>query len=1402
MKGENSINIDKIKTSYSMKIKNLFNLKFNNSNDIPIGLGIKTLENGVKNIFKKSNKKTSCDYNENINPHLNNINQTEINKKRNQTIFNKRVHFKDISIEKENDEQSYAFQNLVNLNNNNENNYIKYQEINDNNNNKSYTIQIKGPIHKKRLGKSPEANKFFWNEKKNYFNDDLKCKNDINKNNEYKNKTNDSLIDININKNNNNIKLNKNKKDKENENNEYHTSTQSKQRPKEKNIFEYDGDMETATYRYNSLSRKKNKNDSNKKSNGSNNTYKEKNKRKNSNINIINNLKSIKNDNYLKDDVEIIEPKIIKSYTYNYDPFCLGFFVSGMSIPIKEKSIIEDSINFLSPCGHKFCSLLFSISPEILYYYKNDNLEINDDMLKNISNLSFPLGVKICIECSFETNKMIQIPQQIFYNVMENNKGEKLYMCTKYYFIKIRNEDFKKNYKFDISSFFSEKISKNNKNYNNNYKNYLLTASRLLNSNSFLIPQSMTLLSKKPFLYPMSVCLNGFIASLVDDRIHLINHIVNEVPLPIDFGSQINFYLSPYSTLISLNNNINIYKVLSILNKEKQKEIFNNNCLSMEQLSYKKLFEQISIEHIIFIFSMVLLEQKIIFIHNNYEDLSQIIFSFFFLIYPFSWDKNQIFPILSLDTVDLLQNSKKFIAGMDEYLFSYIYKMNNSIFKNNNNVIIYNISKKCFIFYKNKKKMARKDILHEFKLFPFPEKINNFLMKELKKILNYIKSNQDFLNQITKNDNDLNVYKKLIEFKKNIEIETKQAFIKSIIMLIGDYNNYAYYVEEEKPLFNKEAFIESRKDKDFKNYLSQMVNNELFNSFLENQKNYFLIDKDIQKENVEDKNNINDINKNKVKNFDDIKYFIKFISKNQELLNNQQIIKNTNLNKMSQEIYSKAETICNKLTLINNSKIKDNSKNKKNENLQINKKKTNVLFSGKNYLEDTENNHKEENLENYLDEYKPFYTKALKDSKVSTEATTINTHFNSLKKSDIKESNSSNQNLVYIDINKIRKLSSNEQKKDKNEIIKKYLLVPYFLSFKGDDEDYVKEEKTEDIIINDIRAYKKRKKIKEKSPPFTTLITIIAKYIEYNSYKIIKNKMYIIKYKNNLKNDLNNDNNNKKDNANDYKEEVKLFKKKYFKEEVSEKDIININNIYGNDEEVLLINKCFKSLFLNKPEINNQHLALLKKLFLNFENREYFANLIIPLFFRKNKNIIYHKQLTINSFNIFSKIIKLSLENLNINDYNLGRLLTLACFIYYKIEKDNIIYLYSNFTFNKSDISQKKEQPYILWRTESFWIEFFNSEFENNNKEKEDIDEDNEKIKNEEDNSEERSENWGKKMYLIKTVIGVVNIMGKLKLEKHFIVNIVEKMILPVFINDFYYINRIMNLALFANNVN
>lgn len=61
-----------------------------------------------------------------------------------------------------------------------------------------------------------------------------------------------------------------------------------------------------------------------------------------------------------------------------------------------------------------------------------------------------------------------------------------------------------------------------------------------------------------------------------------------------------------------------------------------------------------------------------------------------------------------------------------------------------------------------------------------------------------------------------------------------------MIMLIGDYNNFLFYTEDEIPLFNKEAFVQSHKDKNSQLFLGEMVKTQIFNQFLLNEKQLYI----------------------------------------------------------------------------------------------------------------------------------------------------------------------------------------------------------------------------------------------------------------------------------------------------------------------------------------------------------------------------------------------------------------------------------------------------------------------------------------------------------------------------------------------------------------------------------
>ena len=94
----------------------------------------------------------------------------------------------------------------------------------------------------------------------------------------------------------------------------------------------------------------------------------------------------------------------------------------------------------------------------------------------------------------------------------------------------------------------------------------------------------------------------------------------------------------------------------------------------------------------------------------------------------------------------------------------------------------------------------------------------------------------------------------------------------------------------------------------------------------------------------------------------------------------------------------------------------------------------------------------------------------------------------------------------------------------------------------------------------------------------------------------------------------------------------------------------------------------------NKEQISKSQLNLLEKIFLDEDNKKFFAELIFyDIKLKKKKN---HKLLTSSSFEDLSKILRLSLEHLTSNEYNTCRLLTISSF------GENVTLLYVKLSFN------------------------------------------------------------------------------------------------------------------------
>jgi hypothetical protein len=234
---------------------------------------------------------------------------------------------------------------------------------------------------------------------------------------------------------------------------------------------------------------------------------------------------------------------------------------------------------------------------------------------------------------------------------------------------------------------------------------------------------------------------------------------------------------------------------------------------------------------------------------------------------------------------------------------------------------------------------------------------------------------------------------------------------------------------------------------------------------------------------------------------------------------------------------------------------------------------------------------------------------------------------------------------------------------------------------------------------------------------------------------------------------------------------------------------INLLQKIDNYENMEFINKCFISCYTNKNRITKDQFVSLETIFTDTNNKNYFANLMIPDIRIKNKS--EHKQLISTSFEDLTIIMKICLEKLTYEENQIGRLLTIACFSYYKIDKDkNIFYLYQ--CFNKGAI-----YPCKLWLIDEFWMDFFQIEMsEAKNKEDELIN----KYENN-DNASELFDNSiiefkSKDAILLENSLYISKMMIKLELNQIFIMNVFEKMILPVYECDYQNISKIMKIII------
>ena len=477
---------------------------------------------------------------------------------------------------------------------------------------------------------------------------------------------------------------------------------------------------------------------------------------------------------------EIFLSKEIHPESEINETFTMAFFISTFNF--KQPKVIEKSEELAADCGHSFCSSLPAIVPEIFARYPEKDTK--DFEISDLgASICFPNGIKIC----FEKNEMHVNGLKNYSSILTNQVGKRYFICTYHLYFKYSYEEFMKEYE-----------------YGNSIDKTLLQAIRV---KSIYIPFCICLLSKYPFFNQMEKCLESLRFTIANHRINqseiykLLVYLTKSVPIP-PVGTRLHFPLPYYPDFISINQP-----------KYKDIILFGDNP--------SIILEYLSVEEIIIILRLLLFEQKVLLVGNNYDIISQIAFNFSVLLYPMQWVHTFI-PIMTQKMMKYLDSFLPFFNGMHISL----YELASGIFEN--------IKENIFIFDFNK---------HNFEMNTFPNLNSKNIIKKINELIPQFPKNT--LNNLTfglgvvkayldksKNSNKKNNVNNNTEENLGINIKIKQVFIQAFIEVLYDYKSYLSLINE-KPIFNTKAMLEKKPKGDYKFY-KELTETQLFQVFIQN----------------------------------------------------------------------------------------------------------------------------------------------------------------------------------------------------------------------------------------------------------------------------------------------------------------------------------------------------------------------------------------------------------------------------------------------------------------------------------------------------------------------------------------------------------------------------------------
>ena len=507
------------------------------------------------------------------------------------------------------------------------------------------------------------------------------------------------------------------------------------------------------------------------------------------------------------ENISILKPQKISNDIKGgvYDTFCQGFFIA--SFPKKNGKIIENSKNYRSICGHLICGKLPSMEPEIIYKYP---LEDTKDLeLNNLcASICFPTGIKVCY------NQDRRSIYKFFTTNIFNQKGKKYYLAIYHFYYQLDTVTYNKIYSEHPLKIYLRNFG-NNIYHSDEEKEKLekdLEECQELGFRDYVyIPYAIILVSKYPYINQMKTILNNIFIILSNHKNILKNE--NE-ELKNLFKSIINniiVYLIKVIPIPESNTNI-IFNLPFSQYKIKISSPNKNNIRNITDINFLNLLKYFNVENIILIFKLMLFEQKLLFIDNDYNRLYKVIESFLYLLYPIEWIHTSI-PIMSHQMTRYLQTFLPFINGISEDLFN-----KNAINAlNENEDLVFEI-----YITKGQIKCRNTDLEENDEISEIPEFIYKKLFNELSD-----------LKEIYSNLNE----KEKIQYYKSINHIFSNIFLEANCIMLYDFMDFIFNISEANNNIDteilKRIIIKKYKREDSIFY-KDLIDSQIFLYFLTN----------------------------------------------------------------------------------------------------------------------------------------------------------------------------------------------------------------------------------------------------------------------------------------------------------------------------------------------------------------------------------------------------------------------------------------------------------------------------------------------------------------------------------------------------------------------------------------